>query len=158
MIKTDMRLNKMLMEQMGLAENENHRIIDVEDGEICCLGTREIVSPGYHMERGVVEFDPINNPRMMNTLFMQYVDKLAEEESIESGCISFGTYQVPGTDKNIARMVMDSGEVVESRPYKTEGFCYAELIKRLSGDEDNDFTKYDSLNRKQPAGVKPRRR
>lgn len=157
MIKTDVKLNNMLMKDMGLAEGDNHRIIDVEDGEICCLGTREIVSIGYHGEKNIVEFDPINNPRMMNTLFMEFIDKLTEEETIE-GCTSFGTYQVPGTDKNIARITMDSGEVIESRPYKTEGLCFAELVKKLNGEDDDDFTKYDSLNRKTAATIKPRRK
>ena len=156
MIRTDVKLNNMLMNEMGLAEGENHRIVDIEDGEICCSGTREIVAPG-HYEKGTIEFDPINNPRMMNTLFMQFIDKLSEEESI-SGCVSFGTYQVPGSNKNIARLIMDSGEVIESRPYRVEGLCYVELVKRLNGEEDQDFTKYDSFNRKSQTNSNKKRR
>lgn len=157
MNRTDMKLNKMLMKDMGLVEDDNHRIIDMDDGEICCFGTREIVSPGYFGERGIVQFDAINNPKMMNTLFMQFVDKLAEEESID-GCTSFGTYVVPGSKKIVARMTMDSGEIIESKPYKTEGLCYVELVKRLNGDDDHDMTRYDSINRRKSAQVKPGKR
>lgn len=157
MIKTDVKLSRMLMSDMGLTEDENHRIVDLESGEICAMGTKDVVAPGYS-ERSTIEFDPINNPRLMNTLFMEFIDKLQEEEVIEEAPISFGTYQVPGTNKNVARITMDNGTTIESRPYKTEGLCYAELVKKLNGDEDDDFTKYDSLNRKTPASIKPRRR
>lgn len=150
MIKTDLKLNRMLMQEMGLTVGDNNRVVDVEDGEICCVGTKDVVAP-EHKERATIEFDPINNPRLMTNLFMQFIDKLEKEESID-GCTTFGTYQVHGSNKNIARLVMSSGEVLESRPYKTEGFCYAELIRKLNGDENDDFTKFDNMNRKPPVG------
>jgi hypothetical protein len=144
----DLQLNKMLMDEMGLEEGERRRVIDRDTEEICCLGTREIVIPGCQSGKNAVELDLINNPRMMTTLFSEFVDKLAEEESIDQPCTSFGIYQEPDK-KNRARIIFDDGSYIDSSSYKNEGLCLAEMIFRLNG-EDKDLTKYDFDRPKEP--------
>ena len=155
MLDIDLKLNLLLMNELGLEEGERRRVIDRDDGEICCLGVRDIVTPGSQSGKNAVEFDPINNPKMMNKLFAEFVDKLYEEESIDSSCVSFGTYQDKITHKNTARAMFEDGSYLESKPYSNEGLCLADLVFRINGEENVDLTEYD-IDRREAAKVKPK--
>ena len=155
MLDIDYKLNMQLMREMGLEEGERRRVVDQDDGEVCALGTKELVTPGSQSGKNAIEFDPVNNPRMMNKLFAEFVDKLYEEESIDSSCVSFGTYQDKTTRKNTARAMFEDGSYIESKPYSNESLCLADLVFKLNGESDIDLSEYD-IDRRELAKIKPK--
>ena len=98
----------------------------------------------------------MNNPRMMNKLFAEFVDKLYEEESIDSSCVSYGTFQDKNTKKNTARAIFEDGSMIESGSYKNEGLALIDIVFQLNGEENVDLTEYDNVDRSKPAPVKPK--
>lgn len=155
MLDNDFKLSIKVMKEMGLEEGDRRRVVDQDTGEICCLGAKEIVTPGSQSGKNAVEFDPITNSRMMNKLFGEFVDNLFEEGSIESSCVSYGIIQEKGTNKNIAKAVFDDGTVIKSSPYKNEGLALVDLVFQLN-DEEVDLEDYDNVDRSKPAPVKPK--
>lgn len=162
MNKNEIAFNLSVMKEMGLEEGERRRVVDQDTGEICCIGNKDIITPGSQSGKNSVEFDVVNHPKMMTRLFMDFLDKLAEEEEIEP-CVSFGSYDIKGTGKVKARLTFEDGNIMESKPYINENLCYVELVHRLNGeDQENlDFSEYDKerrrYNDKAVESVKPKR-
>lgn len=156
MLDIDLEFNTRLMKELGLEEGERRRVVDHDTEEVCSLGSRDIVTPGSQSGKNAVEFDPINNPRMMNKLFAEFVDKLSEEGSLDSSCVSFGTYQDKVSKKNTARMMFEEGDILESKAYKNEGLCLADLVFQLNGEENVDLSRYDIERKPSAAKVKPK--
>lgn len=156
MLDIDYKLNMKVMQEMGLEEGDRRRVIDQDTEEICCLGNKDIVTPGSQSGKNAIEFDPVNNPRMMNKLFAEFVDKLYEEESIDSSCVSYGTFQDKNTKKNTARAIFEDGSTIESGSYKNEGLALIDIVFQLNGEENVDLTEYDNVDRSKPAPVKPK--
>jgi len=137
-----MKLNIQLMQEMGLEEGERRRVIDQDTGKICSMGSREIVTPGSQSGKNSIEFDVINNPRMMSSLFSEFVDKLSEEGDIE-GCMNFGSYLNKQDGTMTAKLMFVNGETIQSKAYNNEALCYADLVFQLNGEEDVDLKKHD---------------
>ena len=153
MDKKDMELNMKLMTEMGLEEGDRRRVYDQDTGAICKLGQKEIVTPGAQGGKNAVEFDLIGNPRLMNKLFGDFVDKLTDAEELDSDVVSFSTQIDQSTKKNQARVVFEDGTTMESKPFDNETLCYADIIFKLGG-EDKDLSEYD-YDRRKAAVVKP---
>ena len=156
MLDIDLELNTMIMKEMGLEEGDRRRVVDQDTEEVCSLGSRDIVTPGSQSGKNAVEFDVVNNPRMMNKLFAEFVDKLSEEGSLDSSCVSFGTYQDKVTKKNTARVMFEEGNIIESRAYRNEGLCLADLVFQLNGEDNVDLSKYDIERKPSAAKIKPK--
>ena len=73
--KKEIAFNLSIMKEMGLEEGDRRRVIDQDTGEICCFGNKEIITPGSQSGKNSVELDLLNNSRMMNKLFMEFLDK-----------------------------------------------------------------------------------
>ena len=163
MEKKEIAFNVELMKEMGLEEGERRRVVDQDTGEICCVGNKDIITPGNQSGKNSVEFDVINHPKMMTQLFMDFVDKLAEEEEIDP-CVSFGSYEDKATGKIKARLMFEDGSYMESKPYINENLCYVEFVKRLNGEDqkDIDLSKFDRERRRynvsNVGSVKPKRK
>lgn len=152
MEEKDLKINNLLMEEMGLEEGERRRIFDQDSGIQYQFKGKDIVSPGSQSGKSAVEFDPINNSKMMNLMFGGFIDKLVEEESIP-GVASY--YTVPESDNRIrAKILFDDKTSIQSNPYKNETVCYADLVLRLNGDENVDLSEYDYDRTKAQSSVK----
>lgn len=154
MLDLDYKLNMKLMQELGLEEGERRRVIDQDTGEICALGSKEIVTPGSQGGKNAIEFNPISNPKMMNKLFGEFVDKLYDEGSIESSCVSYGTYYDKYNNKNTARAIFDDGSVITSAPYKNESLCLIDITLQINGENDINLKEYDELDRRKAATMK----
>ena len=152
MTKEEFTFTHQLMQEMGLEEGERRRIVDQDTGEICCFKNKDLLVPGSQSGKNSVEFDPLNNPRIMDPLFMEFIDKLEEEGEIDGSCISYGVFD-DGNGALKARLTMSDGSHIQSNSYKNEALCFADLVHRINGDEDVDFSKYD-VDRRKPSNVK----
>ena len=154
MTDLDKTINLRLMEEMGLEEGERRRVIDQDTGALYQMKGKDVVSPGSQGGKSAIEFDPINNTRMMNFMFGNFIDKLVEEESIPP----VTGYHITNHDKErkvMASITFEDNTSLSSDYYMNETTAYADLVLRLNGDNNPDVRQYDIDRRKVPVSVKP---
>ena len=162
----DIEINTRLMEEFGLEQGTRRRIYDHETGDIRLMKGKEIVAPGAIPGKNTLEFDPINNTRMMNFFFGSYIQAMEEEDLLGGSVMSYSVIpsKAPGKIKAVLKINPDDGSPIKeisSKPYKNETSCMADLVCRINGDDDVDMSEYDIDRRKNPlqkSGIKPRRR
>ena len=162
----DIEINTRLMEEFGLEQGTRRRIYDHETGDIRLMKGKEIVAPGAIPGKNTLEFDPINNTRMMNFFFGSYIQAMEEENLLGGSVMSYSVIpsKAPGKIKAVLKINPDDGSPIKeisSKPYKNETSCMADLVCRINGDDDVDMSEYDIDRRKNPlqkAAIKPRRR
>ena len=162
----DIEINTRLMEEFGLEQGTRRRIYDHETGDIRLMKGKEIVAPGAIPGKNTLEFDPINNTRMMNFFFGSYIQAMEEEDLLGGSVMSYSVIpsKAPGKIKAVLKINPDDGSPIKeisSKPYKNETSCMADLVCRINGDDDVDMSEYDIDRRKNPlpkAAIKPRRR
>ena len=155
MNEKDLEINKRLISEFDLEPGFRQIVCDHESGNPCKIGGKDVVMPGSEITRqGTIEFDPINNSRMMNFFFGSYVHSLAEDGILEGDILSFSTIpsKTPGKIKAVLKLVPYDGEGIKeisSKPYINETSCYADLVCKINGDTDVDMSEYD-YDRKKP--------
>ena len=162
----DIEINTRLMEEFGLEQGIRRRIYDHETGDIRLMKGKEIVAPGAIPGKNTLEFDPINNTRMMNFFFGSYIQAMEEEDLLGGSVMSYSVIpsKAPGKIKAVLKINPDDGSPIKeisSKPYKNETSCMADLVCRINGDDNVDMSEYDIDRRKNPlqkAAIKPRRR
>ena len=162
----DIEINTRLMEEFGLEQGTRRRIYDHETGDIRLMKGKEIVAPGAIPGKNTLEFDPINNTRMMNFFFGSYIQAMEEEDLLGGSVMSYSVIpsKAPGKIKAVLKINPDDGSPIKeisSKPYKNETSCMADLVCRINGDDNVDMSEYDIDRRKNPlqkSAIKPRRR
>ena len=162
----DIEINTRLMEEFGLEQGIRRRIYDHETGDIRLMKGKEIVAPGAIPGKNTLEFDPINNTRMMNFFFGSYIQAMEEEDLLGGSVMSYSVIpsKSPGKIKAVLKINPEDGSPIKeisSRPYKNETSCMADLVCRINGDTEVDMSEYDIDRRKNPlqkAAIKPRRK
>lgn len=154
MTEKDIMINERLMNEFGLESGFRRRIYDHETGEQYTIRGKEIVVPGAIPGKNAVEFDPINNTRMMNFFFGSYMNILSEQGILDGDVLSYSTIpsNVPGKIKAVVKINPYDGDMIReisSKPYNNETSCYADLVCRINGDNDVDMTEFDFDRRKQ---------
>ena len=151
----DIEINTRLMEEFGLEQGTRRRIYDHETGDIRLMKGKEIVAPGAIPGKNTLEFDPINNTRMMNFFFGSYIQAMEEEDLLGGSVMSYSVIpsKAPGKIKAVLKINPDDGSPIKeisSKPYKNETSCMADLVCRINGDDDVDMSEYDIDRRKNP--------
>ena len=162
----DIEINTRLMEEFGLEQGTRRRIYDHETGDIRLMKGKEIVAPGAIPGKNTLEFDPINNTRMMNFFFGSYIQAMEEEDLLGGSVMSYSVIpsKSPGKIKAVLKINPEDGSPIKeisSRPYKNETSCMADLVCRINGDTEVDMSEYDIDRRKNPlqkSAIKPRRK
>ena len=162
----DIEINTRLMEEFGLEQGTRRRIYDHETGDIRLMKGKEIVAPGAIPGKNTLEFDPINNTRMMNFFFGSYIQAMEEEDLLGGSVMSYSVIpsKAPGKIKAVLKINPDDGSPIKeisSKPYKNETSCMADLVCRINGDTEVDMSEYDIDRRKNPlqkSAIKPRRK
>lgn len=148
MNEKDIEINTRLMNEFGLEQGTRRRIYDRETGNIRTMKGKEIVVPGAIAGKSAIEFDPINNSRMMNFFFGSYIAALEEEELLDGDVLTYATVHSKANGKLKAVLKInpyDGGPIKEisSKPYNNETSCYADLVCRINGDNSVDMSPYD---------------
>lgn len=166
MDEKDIEINTRLMEEFGLEQGIRRRIYDHETGDIRLMKGKEIVAPGAIPGKNTLEFDPINNTRMMNFFFGSYIQAMEEEDLLGGSVMSYSVIpsKSPGKIKAVLKINPEDGSPIKeitSKPYKNETSCMADLVCRINGDNKVDMSEYDIDRRRnslQKAAIKPRGR
>lgn len=144
MNEKDLKVNEMIMREIGLEVGHGNKIVDQDTGVPLTVGTSYIMAPGAYCGRQNIEFDPYNNRKLMGNLFGMYLEKYADESGID--CSTY--YDVNHDKKTQASAIecrMSDNSLITSRPYIRDSLKYADIILQLNGEENVDLSEYDGL-------------
>lgn len=146
---------EMAMEELGLYADPNGRILDQQTDELLQIKGKTLKfvnDPAIRLERGEMEFDPLNNQTLANNLFGFYIDRRYNE----SGDRYVSNYATVADQQNknmgVLQVKSEEGTIV-SNPYYMDSLKYMDMIKRMNGEEAN-LAEFD----KEPATRKPRKK
>lgn len=163
----DIEINTRLLEEFGLEQGIRRRVYDHETGEIRLMKGREIVAPGAIPGKDSIEFDPINNVRMMNFFFGSYIQSMEQDDLLGGSVAAYSVIpssKQPGKMRAVLKIDPEDGsplKEIASKSYNNETSCIADLVCRINGDDNVDMSEYDYDRRKplQKAAIKqPKRR
>lgn len=147
MNQLDTEINTIIMQELGLEVGIGNRIVDQDTGGTIRFRGKDVMAPGFYNGRSV-EFDPINNGKMMNSLF----DRFLETHSEQSDVYVSTFYSID--DSNCIECRMSDQTSIRSGSYDREGLKYADIIIQLNGGRSSDLSKYDEVPK--PTIVKKR--
>lgn len=134
-------VNKMLLDEIGLTVDANHRVIDQDTRQPVIIKDRYLKYSAYNSVpvhgRQEQVFDPCSNRGQMGFLFEYYVAKLdSEGEPIDM------YYE---TQNGEAIEVKREGECLESGIYNNETLKFVDVIMQLNQSSSiEELHKYDS--------------
>lgn len=147
MNQLDTEINNIIMQELGLEIGIGNRIVDQDTGGAIRFKGKDVMAPGFYNGRSI-EFDPINNGKMMNSLFNRFLETHSEESDVYVSAF----YSID--ESNCIECRMSDQTSIKSRSYDRESLKYADIIIQLNGGRSSDLSKYDEVPK--PTTVKKR--
>lgn len=137
-------LNYQLMCEIGLEVDSEGRLVDQDLGNMILFKgkTLKVNMPGFRQPfigRNDILFDPVNNYKIMNTIFSYYVQKLADLEGRYFNIF----YPVQLQSGKTYAEIKENMKVIRSGAYYNPCIAFIDLVFRLN-DEEYDLSAYDS--------------
>ena len=141
---------KMFMSEIGLEKHPDPNavnIVDQDTGNALMIGNKYIIYPGCRSDRNSIVFDPVNNWKVLNYIFMYFLHKWSEENDIYVS--SYYYLENNSWDKpNAIEIKLDNnGKVnkIKSRMYYKDCLRYLDIIMQLNGEMASsvDLSSYD---------------
>ena len=132
----DTEVNNIIMQELGLEVGIGNRVIDQDTGSAIKFRGKNVMAPGFFNGRDI-EFDPVNNPKMMSKLFGCFLDVHSEESDVYVNTF------YPIDDSNCIECAMSDQSKIRSKSYDRDSLRYADIIIQLNGGRSSDLAKYD---------------
>ena len=142
---TKEEFNELVLQNIGLCENEDGFIIDEDrDFIISIAGKRLVLDPNHPaiMARQAIMFDPAGNPSIMDKLFKYYIEKHDTESGIPTRLVSYNT-SAKHTRSNMELIKSDGTRYVSKMYYNDNVKCVDIILKLNSNIEAYDFGPLD---------------
>ena len=146
----------LTLKEIGLDVDEDNHIVDEETGmPITAKGKFLKFNCGAanRTTRDEINYDPLNNPKLMNFLFGYYSSKLEAEGSRGVDIC----YTTSGPEDKQILNVKTGDDSLESNPYYNESVRIMDVICKLN-DSDTDVSVYDSMPENKTKGKRPRKK
>lgn len=133
-----------LMSEIGLDVDDNNHIVDQDTGMNLQFNGKNLLcddpTKRIFKKRDEITFNPIESPKLMNSLFSYYINKIHEEDGRYINIY----YPVQDGDKGYMELKEETtNTTMKSNSYKNDCLKYADLILQLNGNDDNDLRKFD---------------
>lgn len=133
-----------VLQEVGLEIDTNDRVIDQDNNSLVKFKGKTLkFNPDKKplINRTEIEFNPLENPNIMNYMMSYYVKKLEEEENRY-----IGMFFLTDTEDNGRAQCKENGKLVSSDLFFNDSVKYADLISKLNGNTSVDFSKYDDTS------------
>lgn len=142
------KFNDFVLREAGLElDNENH-VIDQDTGLPIIVKNKVVKYNNTNISRltpGEIEFDPLNNALLANTICGNYISKLEESD------INVVTFGISNKEKNTigqAKCIANGGATISSESYILDSLKYIGLIAAINDTNVNSketikLTSYD---------------
>lgn len=147
MNQLDTEINNIIMQELGLEVGIGNRIVDQDTGDAIRFRGKDVVAPGFFNGRSI-EFDPVNNGRMMNSLFGKFLENHSEESDVYVSTF----YSIE--ESNCVECRMSDQSSIRSRSYDRDSLKYADIMIQLNGGRSSDLSRYDKVPK--PTTIKKR--
>lgn len=145
MKEKNIELTNAIMREIGLDVNSLHQVIDQDTNEVLSFNGKTMVynldPVRNRLKRHDIEFNPLENLKMMSQLFSYYVNKLNREEGLYISLF----YPVVNQHTGVGYLVAKDGQnnTIQSGSYSSDCLKYADLIFRLSGETNVNLSRWD---------------
>lgn len=131
--------NTLMLQEMGLEIDKRGNVVDQDTGTNLQFKGKAIKIGCT--EKNEVEYNPIDNPNLMNALFNYYVDKVNREEDRY-----ISVYYPSSKDKTEKGSIelRVGNETIKSDNFYNDSIKYGDLVLKLNGSAiKSDFTELD---------------
>lgn len=136
-------LEYQLLLAIGLSVDVNHNLIDQDYGTIVYLNGKNIKAKRGSIEPFIrktdVYFDPINNVKLMRTLFQYFINKI---NNLDNRYFSV-FFPVSKENGLISIEIKSELECFKSDYFYNESLRYIDLIFKISGYDYINIKQYD---------------
>lgn len=139
--ENNIEFGDLTLREIGLDVNEDNHIVDEETGMPILMKGKFLKynhGPAKRVTRDEINYDPLNNSKLMNMLFGYYSDKL---ESEGSRGIDMCASAITPNGKQVLK-VKTGDDSIQSNPYYNESVRLMDVICKLN-DSGEDVSKYD---------------
>ena len=146
----NIKFGDLTLREIGLDIDQDNHIIDEESGMPIMMKGKFLkynYGPVKRTTREEINYDPLNNPKLMNLLFGYYSSKLEAEGN--SG-IDIYASSIASEDKQVLK-VKTGGDTLGSAPYHSESVRIMDIICQIneSGEDVSEFDfKAEPINKK----------
>lgn len=134
-----------IMQEVGLDVDKYNHLVDQDTNTTLKFDGKFITSPGSSTTRSGMEFNPMGNVKMASHIFGYYADKLEQEDDGTKVNISYSVDTDEKTGKGYLEVRDEDNNSLRSKEYCNDSLRYADMIFRLSGENDDiDFSAYDA--------------
>ena len=136
------RATQIVMHEIGLDVDKYNNIVDQDNGQPLHFNGKvlkyNLSNRKIHMGRNDIEFDPIDNTKIMSHLFSYYLDKKNEEDGTY-----FPVYFPVNKADGKSALEVRGNSTFKSKSYKNDSLKYVDLILRINGNTDIDLNDVD---------------
>jgi hypothetical protein len=137
-----------LLQEIGIDIDGNNILVDQDTQMVIYFNGKKVK---YRLDgspipigKNDIYFDPINNVKLMNTLFLYYINKLQTLDGIYYN-IFYPVALQDGSGKGYIE-IKGPNTIIRSGLYFNDCLKYIDLLFRLSGEQFVDLSMYDSIN------------
>lgn len=147
---------EMIMEEMGLYIDPLGRVVDQQTDSVLQVKGKNLKFPingDVRVGRQEMEFDPLNNQTLANTLFGYYIQNRLNENG-QNYVSTYCTVANPNDkDRGVLEVKVGDSTMTSGEYYK-DSLKYADMMMRMNGTSEVDLSEFDQ----KPQPKKPNKR
>lgn len=136
---------ELVMDEIGLYADPNGRVVDQQTDTALQIKGKNLKFPideSVKIGRNEIEFDPLNNQTLANSLFGFYLSNRFNED----GSKYISSYATVADNANKAKGTLEvkvGPEVMVSGEYYRDSVKYVDMIMRMNGDSNANLNRFD---------------
>lgn len=136
---------KMFMSEIGLEKHPDPNavnLVDQDTGNALVFGNKFIIYPGSRSDRNSIVFDPVNNWKILNYIFMYFLRKYSDENDIYVSAY----YYLNNAEYDAIEVKLEDNTKIKSKQYYRDCLRYLDIIMQLNGEKASsvDLSIYDA--------------
>lgn len=140
-------LNKKIMLEIGLDQDDNMRLIDQDFGfELKAPDGRYFIAPNNRSNINSMEFNPAMNGAQAEYLFRYFGNKMALLDEYPR----ISTYFTQETNSNgmgYVEIVTEDNQRLRSENYVNESLRYLDIMMKMNGYDEVNLSEYDNTSK-----------
>lgn len=141
-------LNKKIMLEIGLDQDDNMRLIDQDFGnELKAPDGRYFIAPNNRSNINSIEFNPAMNSAQAEYLFRYFGNKMALLDEYSRISTYFTQETNPNNGMGYVEIVTEDNQRLRSKNYVNESLRYLDVMMKMNGCDEVDLSEYDNASK-----------
>lgn len=130
MVMTKEDFNSKVMQNIGLEIDEEKYVIDEYTGDRLQIKGKFIKTEVEEQDNTSIEFNPLENPTLMNKLFSYFLDKNEKETNVGTKVFSHSSNSKK--ERGYVILIQNDGTTYTSGKYYNDSLKYADIILKMN--------------------------